>query len=130
MKFFRHHFTLAGFLVLFFCSSPSLFSAETTTRPTVEIGPAEQLVLPAPYASRGVANPSQVVGWPKGKMPSAPAGFEVSLFADDLDNPRMIYVLPNGDVLVMESNPKSSDSRIILLRVNQNNQMVVRQPFG
>src|SRR5258706_10761634 len=62
-------------------------------------------------------------------MPNAPAGFEVSLFADELDNPRMIYVLPNGDVLAMESNPKSSDSRIILLRVNQNNQMVVRQPF-
>jgi glucose/arabinose dehydrogenase len=127
MKFFRHYFF--GFLVLLFYSAPSVFSAETTSRPVVEIGPAEHLVLPAPYASRGVANPSQVVGWPKGKMPSAPAGFEVSLFADDLDNPRMIYVLPNGDVLVMESNPKSSDSRIILLRVNQNNQMVVRQPF-
>ena len=127
MKFFRHYFL--GFLVLLFYTASSVFSAETTSRPVVEIGPAEQLVLPAPYASRGVANPSQVVGWPKGKMPSAPAGFEVSLFADDLDNPRMIYVLPNGDVLVMESNPKSSDSRIILLRVNQNYQMVVRQPF-
>ena len=127
MKILRHYFL--GFMVLLFYSTPSVFSAETTSRPVVEIGPAEQLVLPAPYASRGVANPSQVVGWPKGKMPSAPAGFEVSLFADDLDNPRMIYVLPNGDVLVMESNPKSSDSRIILLRVNQNNQMVVRQPF-
>ena len=129
MKLFRHHFTVPSFLVLFFYSAPSLFSAETATRPVVEVGPAEQLMLPAPYASRGVANPSQVVGWPNGKLPSAPAGFEVSLFADDLDNPRMIYVLPNGDVLVMESNPKSSDSRIILLRVNQNNQMVVRQPF-
>jgi glucose/arabinose dehydrogenase len=127
MKIFRHYFL--GFLVLLFYSALAVFSAETTSRPVVEIGPAEQLVLPAPYASRGVANPSQVVGWPKGKMPSAPAGFEVSLFADDLDNPRMIYVLPNGDVLVMESNPKSSDSRIILLRVNQNHQMVVRQPF-
>ncbi len=127
MKILRHYFL--GFMVLLFYSTPSVFSAETTSRPVVEIGPAEQLVLPAPYASRGVANPSQVVGWPKGKMPSAPAGFEVSLFADDLDNPRMIYVLPNGDVLVMESNPKSSDSRIILLRVNQNNQVVVRQPF-
>jgi len=129
MKLFRHHFTVPSFLVLFFYSAPSLFSAETATRPVVEVGPAEQLMLPAPYASRGVANPSQVVGWPNGKLPSAPAEFEVSLFADDLDNPRMIYVLPNGDVLVMESNPKSSDSRIILLRVNRNNQTVLRQPF-
>ncbi len=46
----------------------------------------------------------------------APAGFEVTLFADDLDNPRMIYVLPNSDVLVMESVPEQSQSRIVLLR--------------
>src|SRR4029079_15118388 len=52
----------------------------------------------------------------KGKTPTAPAGFEVSLFAEDLDNPRMIYVLPNSDVLVMESVPEQSQSRIVLLR--------------
>src|SRR3712207_8900025 len=32
------------------------------------------------------------------------AGFRVSLFAGDLDHPRWLYVLPNGDVLVAESN--------------------------
>ena len=82
----------------------------------VETGPAEQLVLPPPYATRGVANPSRVVAWPKGKMPAAPAGFDVTLFAEDLDNPRMIHVLPNGDVLVMESMRRQGPSRIILLR--------------
>ncbi|HEX5021914.1 MAG TPA: sorbosone dehydrogenase family protein [Candidatus Binatia bacterium] len=82
----------------------------------VESGPADQLVLPPPYATRAVAKPSRVVGWPAGKMPLAPAGFEVSLFADGLDNPRMIYVLPNGDVLVMESLRRDGESRVLLFR--------------
>lgn len=37
-------------------------------------------------------------------MPTAPAGFVVSLFADGFNNPRAVYVAPNGDMLVVESN--------------------------
>jgi glucose/arabinose dehydrogenase len=82
----------------------------------IESGPAEQLALPPPYATRGVANPSRVIAWPQGKLPTAPAGFEVSLLADELDNPRTLYPLPNGDVLVMESQRRRGPSRIVLLR--------------
>jgi glucose/arabinose dehydrogenase len=105
--------------VLFVVSFSSLFAAEQANRRTVETGPSEQVVLPPPYATRAVANPSTIVPWPKGKLPIAPAGFEVSLFADELDNPRAIYVLPNGDVLVMESLRRQAPSRIILLRVRE-----------
>lgn len=101
---------------IFLRPSSSLFGAEPTSRRVVETGPSEQLVLPPPNATRAVANPATVIPWPKGKTPTAPAGFEVSLFADELDNPRTIYVLPNGDVLVMESLPQQSPSRIVLLR--------------
>ncbi len=79
-------------------------------------GPAQQVILPPPYATRGVANRSRVIGWPNGQLPSAPAGFEVSLFTAELDNPRMIHILPNGDVLVMESVRGQGASRIILFR--------------
>jgi glucose/arabinose dehydrogenase len=103
-------------LVFFVVSFSSLFAAEQTKRPAVETGPSEQVVLPPPYATRAVANPSKIVPWPKGKFPIAPAGFEVSLFADGLDNPRTIYVLPNSDVLVMESVRQQAPSRIILFR--------------
>ena len=96
-------------------SSSSLFAAEQTNKRVVETGPSEQLALPPPYATRAVAKPPTIVPWPKGKTPVAPAGFEVSLFADELDNPRMLYVLPNGDVLVMES-VRQPASRVILLR--------------
>jgi Glucose/sorbosone dehydrogenases len=114
-------------LLLFSLSSPA---AEQANPRVVETGPSDKLILPPPNATRAVANPASVIPWPKEKTPTAPAGFEVSLFADDLDNPRMIYVLPNGDVLVMESLPQQSTSRIVLLRDSaKSGTPTVRQSF-
>ena len=114
-------------LLLFSLSSPA---AEQANPRVVETGPSDKLILPPPNATRAVANPASVIPWPKGKTPTAPAGFEVSLFADELDNPRMIYVLPNGDVLVMESLPQQSTSRIVLLRDSaKSGTPTVRQSF-
>jgi glucose/arabinose dehydrogenase len=59
--------------------------------------------LPAPYHTESVKKYSNVIGWPEGKMPVAPAGFVVTRYATDLDSPRWAYVLPNGDVLVAEA---------------------------
>jgi glucose/arabinose dehydrogenase len=52
-------------------------------------------------------------GWPSGAMPKAPAGFRVTALATGLDHPRWLAVLPNGDVLVAESNapPKPEDGK-------------------
>jgi glucose/arabinose dehydrogenase len=55
-----------------------------TLIPTVDIAPAS--------------------GWPEEGAPDAAAGLRVATFADDLDHPRWLYVLPNGDVLVAETN--------------------------
>ncbi len=63
--------------------------------------------LPAPYATPSVRNNSKVVGWSEGKTPVAPAGFKVTTFADGLDNPRWLYVAPNGDIFVAEANTVS-----------------------
>lgn len=60
--------------------------------------------LPAPYATPSARNNSKVIGWPEGKTPTAPAGFTVTAFAENLDNPRWIYVAPNGDVFVAMAN--------------------------
>ena len=43
-------------------------------------------------------------GWPAGAAPAAAAGLGSTAFADGLDHPRWLYVLPNGDVLVAETN--------------------------
>ncbi|OZC02174.1 sorbosone dehydrogenase [Rubricoccus marinus] len=49
-------------------------------------------------------NFATAVGWPGGKTPEAIAGAEVQAFASGLDHPRWMHVLPNGDVLVAETN--------------------------
>src|ERR1044072_6771836 len=52
-------------------------------------------------------------GWPSGAKPVAANGMAVNAFATGLDHPRTVYVLPNGDVLVAESNapPKPDDAK-------------------
>ena len=52
-------------------------------------------------------------GWPAGAKPTAPAGVAVAAFATGLNHPRWLYVLPNGDVLVAETNapPKPDDAK-------------------
>jgi glucose/arabinose dehydrogenase len=51
------------------------------------------------------------VGWKAGATPKAAPGFTVKAFAQKLDHPRWLYVLPDGDVLVAETNapPKPDD---------------------
>lgn len=72
---------------------PILPSPNPTLIPTVHIAPAK--------------------GWPTGVTPKAAADLAVNAFASGLDHPRWLYVLPNGDVLVAETNapPKPEDSK-------------------
>ena len=63
---------------------PSLPAPNPTLLPTINIAPAR--------------------GWPAGATPKAAPGLAVGAFASGLDHPRWLYVLPNGDVLVAETN--------------------------
>jgi glucose/arabinose dehydrogenase len=65
---------------------------------------AKPPALPPPFHTESVARFPKIIGWPEGKTPAAPTGFQVSVYADGLVHPRWLYVLPNGDVLVAESN--------------------------
>lgn len=60
-----------------------------------------------------VVNIAPAVGWPAGVTPTAPEGHEVQAFASGLDHPRWLYRLPNGDILVAETNapPKPEDKQ-------------------
>ncbi|WP_458370876.1 PQQ-dependent sugar dehydrogenase [Pseudomonas fluorescens] len=73
--------------------SPQLPEPNKTLVPTVNIAPA--------------------IGWPQGAKPIAATGTQVAAFAEDLDHPRWLYVLPNGDVLVAETSapPKPEDGK-------------------
>ena len=59
--------------------------------------------LPAPYATESSAKSSKIIKWADGKTPVAPEGFTVTKFADNLKNPRWIYIGPNNEVFVSES---------------------------
>jgi glucose/arabinose dehydrogenase len=61
--------------------------------------------LPAPYATDAVRNGPSLVARPQGAWPQVPAGFAVALYADNLQNPRLIRTAPNGDLFVAESGP-------------------------
>lgn len=73
-------------------SNPLLPAPKTTLIPTIYIAPA--------------------IGWPDAATPVAAAGTHVTAFANGLDHPRWLYVLPNGDVLIAETNapPKPDDA--------------------
>ena len=68
---------------------PTLPSPNPTLIPTVNVAPAK--------------------GWATGAKPIAGAGLAVSAYASGLDHPRWLYVLPNGDVLVAETNAPSKE---------------------
>src|SRR5512140_2325184 len=76
------------------------------------VGP--QPVLPPPHPA---LIPTVLIapakGWPAGETPVAAAGLAVSAYATGLDHPRWLYVLPNGDVLVAETNgpPRPDNAR-------------------
>ena len=60
--------------------------------------------LPKPFATKSKMNFSNAVGWKEGEKPIAPVGFTVEKYAEGFENPRWMYVTPNGDVLVAETN--------------------------
>ena len=58
--------------------------------------------LPKPYATPAAANNNTVMSRPEGRVPDAPKGFKVSVYATGLTMARFMAVLPNGDVLLTE----------------------------
>jgi glucose/arabinose dehydrogenase len=76
------------------------------------MGPRPNL-LPEVHRLIPTVNVAEATGWPAGQTPTPAAGLRVNAFASGLDHPRWLYVLPNGDVLVAETNapPKPEDGK-------------------
>jgi glucose/arabinose dehydrogenase len=58
--------------------------------------------LPKPFATPGVENSSRKIARPKDAKPLVAKGFEISVFASGLSNPRWMALAPNGDVFLAE----------------------------
>ena len=83
----------------------------------VSAGTGPQPVLPTPQRSLvPTVNIAPAQGWPTGATPKAGAGLRVAAVAPGRDLPRWLYTLPNGDVLVAETNapPKPEDGKGII----------------
>ena len=65
--------------------------------PDPKLPPPEEALIP-------VVNVAEVVGWAEGQGPEPAPGLKVAAFARGLEHPRWLHVLPNGDVLVAETN--------------------------
>src|SRR5437764_1914309 len=76
--------------------------------PSQQVGPKP--VLPKPIEELvGAVGVPKVVGWKQGETPSVPQGFKIEAMATGLSNPRNVYPLANGDVLVVESDRVGSE---------------------
>src|SRR5262245_18004676 len=80
--------------------------------PQADTGP--QPILPEPSRSPiPTVNIAPAKGWADAAKPTPAEGLAVKAFATGLDHPRWLYVLPNGDVLVAETNapPRPENSK-------------------
>ncbi len=88
----------------------------------VEAGTGPDPKLPAPNQSLiPTVNIAEATGWPSGAKPVAASGLAVKAYATGLTHPRWLYVLPNGDVLVAETNmppgPEQSGVRAWVMKL-------------
>jgi glucose/arabinose dehydrogenase len=108
----RNHLLLPLSLAILALPLAGCNDPQDTATAQQSFGPSP--TLPAPQKSWiPTVNVATAVGWAPGAKPTAANGMAVSALATGLDHPRALYVLPNGDVLVAESNapPKPDDGK-------------------
>lgn len=102
---------IAAMLALAACAQQSQ-RADQSYGPEPTLPAPERTLLPT-------VNPASTAVWPANAAPRAPQGFAVTRFAENLQHPRWIYVLPNGDVLVAESSTRPSQGGVGAWIANQ-----------
>ena len=91
-------FTMAtAALLLAACGGAAKLSPREVSGPKPVLAPPDKALIPT-------VKVATAVGWREGEQPTPAAGFIVQAFATGLTHPRWLYVLPNGDVLVAETN--------------------------
>jgi glucose/arabinose dehydrogenase len=84
------------------CGGPARLPLEAGIGPRPQLPPPENALIPAVKVAKAT-------GWPAGLSPVAAPGLKVTAFATGLDHPRWLHVLPNGDILVAETNGPGTD---------------------
>jgi glucose/arabinose dehydrogenase len=93
----RELLCLAILAALAGCGEVAHLPEEAAIGPSPQLGEVRNSLVPTVHIA-------DVQGWPANAQPNAPQGWRVTAFAKDLQHPRWVVVLPNGDVLVAETN--------------------------
>ncbi len=103
----------AAFVVMVLATGLAGMGAGAKAQEQPGVGPNPKLPEPQ-HSLLPTVNIAPATTWPEGAKPSAGAGLAVVSFAAGLEHPRWLYTLPNGDVLVAETNapPKPADTGI------------------
>ncbi|WP_434558210.1 PQQ-dependent sugar dehydrogenase [Pseudomonas sp. Z4-20] len=101
-----HLFIIALATGLAACGESSTLQVSDGFGPSPKLPEPNKTLIPT-------VNIAEAVGWPDGAKPTPAQGLQVVAFAEGLDHPRWLFVLPNGDVLVAETNapPKPDDTK-------------------
>jgi glucose/arabinose dehydrogenase len=95
---------LAGCALVAACSTFAVSNVGPQSSPPTTVGPSPQLPAPAKPKLIPEVKIAEAQGWPAGATPQPGGGLDVKAFATGFSHPRWLYVLPNGDVLVAETN--------------------------
>lgn len=88
-----------------------LFTPDKARAPLSDLqGPQPKLQAERPESFPTIKI-AKIVGWQGNAMPVPAPGLAVKPFADGLDHPRWLHVLPNGDVLVAESTQPARETK-------------------
>jgi glucose/arabinose dehydrogenase len=98
----------AIFFLLVACGQQATLPVSAGYGPNPTLPPPKNVLIPLVHVAKAV-------GWPADAKPATATGTQVEAFAQGLNHPRWLYVLPNGDVLVAETNapPKPEDQKSI-----------------
>jgi glucose/arabinose dehydrogenase len=105
-RLLRATLLVAGNLALAACGESAQLPVSAGVGAQPQLPPPRKTMVPT-------VNIAPAKGWPAGAKPAGAAGTAVAAFAVGLDHPRWLHVLPNGDVLVAETNapPRPDDSK-------------------
>ena len=96
------YFSLLAMLAATACAPRGQLATPQSTGPNPTLPEPDKALVPT-------VKIAPVVGWKAGEMPTPMQGLRVQAFATGLTHPRWLYVLPNGDVLVAETNRPPTD---------------------
>ncbi len=92
----RSFAALAATLLALAACGPAPMDPRRQIGPNPDLPPINEYLLPPMHLAK-------LVGWAPGQTPTVAPGLKISALAMGLKNPRSLYVLPNGDVLVVET---------------------------